>query len=72
MIDVGGLTLSTGGVPVPSRIRRNTVPLPELFVGADDFGKRPEVLFKRTLDVAANAFGLPKSPSYDNDGKYVS
>ena len=31
----------------------------------------PDALFKRTLDVAANVFGLPRSPSYDAAGNYT-
>jgi Putative DNA-binding domain len=61
LIDVGGLMLSTAAYG--PHIRRNIVPLPEVFIGPDDLGKRPEVLFKRVLDVAANAFGLPELPS---------
>jgi hypothetical protein len=45
LIDVGGLMLSTGayGSHTPAAIRRNIVPLPEVFIGPDDLGKRPEV-----------------------------
>ncbi len=70
LIDVGGLMLSTAAPRSPP-IRRNIVPLQEVSVGPDDFGKRPEVLFKRVLEVAANAFGLPQSPSYDANGRYT-
>jgi len=44
--------------------------LPEVYVGLDDFEKPREDLFKRVLDVAANAFGLERWPGYDASGKY--
>ncbi len=59
---VDGVPSSASVVPIAK--------LPEVFVGHDDFAKPPEALFKRTLDVAANVFGLPRSPSYDAAGNY--
>ena len=72
LIEVAGLTLSAGSYPfrTPTPIRQNIVPLPEMLIGADDLEKPPEILFKRILDVAANAFGLVRWPSYDADGKH--
>ena len=73
MIEAVGLELSSNSYSFPKPrppIRRNTVPLPEMFVGPDDFEKPREVLFKRVLAVAANIFGLERWPSYDADGNY--
>ena len=72
LIEVAGLTFSTGpySFRTPPPIRQNMVPLPEMLVGPDNFKKPPEVLFKRILHVAANAFRLPRWPSYDADGNY--
>jgi hypothetical protein len=50
---------------------RNIVRLPEVFIGVDEFGNRPESLFKRLLEVTANAFGLSRCPSYDANGKFT-
>ncbi len=73
LLEIGNIGITTPSVDgVPSSVC--VVPiarLPEVFVGHDDFAKPPEVLFKRTLDVAANVFGLPRSPSYDAAGNYV-
>lgn len=73
LIEVAGLTFSTGphSFRTPPPIRQNMVPLPEMLVGPDNFEKPPEVLFKRILHVAANAFGLARWPSYDADGNYT-
>ena len=73
LLDIGGIPISTHSVDgvqssiCPARIAR----LPEVFVGHDDFAKPPEALFKRMLDIAANVFGLPRSPSYDAAGNYA-
>ncbi len=73
LLEIGNIRISTPSVDeVPSSVC--VVPiarLPEVFVGHDDFAKPPEALFKRTLDVAANVFGLPRSPSYDAAGNYA-
>ncbi|MGO8739162.1 AlbA family DNA-binding domain-containing protein [Rhodoblastus sp.] len=56
------------GEPTPSR--KEVIQLPEVAVGTDQVGERPEVLFRPLFDVAANAFGLPGSLSYDAHGNY--
>jgi Putative DNA-binding domain len=72
MIEVNGLNfLSDPSFPRPRPpIRQSIVRLPEELVSLDDFEKPQEVLFKRVLNVAANAFGLERWPSYDANGNY--
>lgn len=72
MIEVNGLNLlSDPSFPRPRPpIRQSIVRLPEELVRLDDFEKPQEVLFKPVLNVAANAFGLERWPSYDANGNY--
>jgi hypothetical protein len=75
MIEADGLKLLSDpvGFPTPRpSIRQNIVRLPEELVRLDDFEKPPEVLLKGVLEVAANAFGLAKWPSYDAEGNFRS
>jgi Putative DNA-binding domain len=69
--DISLTTISVDEVPSsPSPV--GVARLPEVFVSSDDISKSPELLFKKTLDVAANVFGLPRSPTYDAAGNHTS
>ncbi len=71
MIEVAGLMLSTEPYSYSTAIRQNIVSLPEVSVDVGDFEKPREVLFKRVLDVAGNAFGFERWPSYDAAGNHL-
>jgi len=65
------LQFSAAGFGTPVAPRNNIVRLPEVFICVDEFGDRPESLFKRLLEVTANTFGLSRCPSYDANGKFT-
>jgi Putative DNA-binding domain len=51
--------------------KKGVVLLPETVVGLETSAARPEQIFRRLFDVAANAFGLSGSPRYRADGTYT-
>ncbi len=73
LLEVGGLGPRSDFFDIerPVVSRKALLKFPEVSVGVDEFGEPPERLFKGLFDVAANAFGLPGSKSYDAHGNYV-
>ena len=70
LIDVLGLA-PVLGFENPTPARKNVIMLPEVVIGVDRYSSPPQLLFKRLFDTAANAFGLPGSPFYNTEGKYI-
>ncbi len=70
LVDVLGLapTSSYVGFENATRARKNLIMLPEVVIGVDRYSYKPELLFKRLFDTAANAFGLSGSQSYNAGG----
>jgi len=75
LVDVLGLAPAfqslQSGFENPAAARSNVIMLPEAVIGVERYSERREVLFKRTFDIAGNAFGLSGSPFYNAKSEYT-
>ncbi len=55
----------------PTPARNNIIQFPEVLIDTANFARDPSMIFNRRFDNIANAFGIPRSPSYDADGNKV-